>query len=58
MRHLVVGAGLAAVQTLRALEPDAQIALVCDEPPYARMVLPYYLAGRIAEEAVFPRWCW
>lgn len=56
MKHLVVGAGpagLAAVETLRALEPDAEIALVCDERPYARMVLPYYLAGRIPEEAVF-----
>lgn len=56
MKHLVVGAGpagLVAAETLRALEPDAQIALVCDERPYARMVLPYYLAGRIPEEAVF-----
>lgn len=56
VKHLVVGAGpagLAAAETLRALEPDAKIALVCDERPYARMVLPYYLAGRIPEEAVF-----
>ena len=55
MRHLVIGAGpagLAAVETLRALDPQAEIALVCDEPPYARMVLPYYLQGNIEERAV------
>jgi NAD(P)H-nitrite reductase large subunit len=54
-RHLVVGAGpagLAAVETLRALDPGARIALVGDEPPYARMVLPYLLAGRVEERAV------
>jgi NAD(P)H-nitrite reductase large subunit len=54
-RHVVAGAGpagLAAVETLRALDPEASIALVCDEPPYARMVLPYYLEGRIEERAV------
>ncbi len=55
MRHLVIGAGpagLAAVETLRALDPQAEIALVCDEPAYARMVLPYYLQGSIEERAV------
>jgi NAD(P)H-nitrite reductase large subunit len=45
-------AGQAAVETLRALDPQAEIALVCDEPAYARMVLPYYLQGRIEEGAV------
>jgi NAD(P)H-nitrite reductase large subunit len=34
------------------LDPQAEIALVCDEPAYARMVLPYYLQGRIEEGAV------
>jgi NAD(P)H-nitrite reductase large subunit len=54
-RHVIVGAGpagLAAVETVRALDPDARITLVCDEPPYARMVLPYYLEGRVEEAAV------
>ncbi len=54
-RHLVVGAGPAginAVQTLRAIEAESQITLVCDEPAYARMVLPYYLEGKIDERAV------
>jgi NAD(P)H-nitrite reductase large subunit len=53
-RHLIVGAGpagLAAVETLRALDPGCEIALVCDEAPYARMVLPYVVAGRIEERA-------
>lgn len=56
MRHVIVGAGpagMAALQTLRALDPDAEIALVCDESPCARMVLPYYLLGNIEEQAVF-----
>ena len=54
-RHVIVGAGpagLAAAVTLRALAPKAEIALVCDEPPYARMVLPYYLAGEVEEQAL------
>ncbi len=56
MRHVVVGAGpagLAAIETLRALDPAAEIALVCDEPAYARMVLPYFIEGKIEERAVF-----
>ena len=46
MRHVIVGAGpagMAALQTIRALDDQAEIALVCDEPACARMVLPYYL---------------
>ena len=47
-RHVIVGAGpagLASLETLRALDPEARLTLVCDEPPYARMVLPYYVDG-------------
>ena len=54
-RHLIVGggpAGQSALQTIRALDRDAEISLVCDEPAYARMVLPYYLEGKIEERAV------
>jgi NAD(P)H-nitrite reductase large subunit len=54
-RHVIVGAGpagLAAAATLRVLDPAARIELVCDEPPYARMVLPYYLAGEVTERAL------
>ena len=55
-RHVIIGAGpagMAALQTLRALDAEAEIVLVCDEPAYARMVIPYYLQGKIAEQAVF-----
>jgi NAD(P)H-nitrite reductase large subunit len=54
-RHVIVGAGpagLAAAETLRALNGSARITLVCDEPPYARMALPYYLEGRVEERAL------
>jgi NAD(P)H-nitrite reductase large subunit len=55
MRHLIVGAGPAAqnaIETLRALDAKATIQLVCDEPAYARMVLPYYLMGNVDEAAL------
>ncbi len=54
-RHLIIGAGPAginAIETLRAIDSDCEIALICDEPAYARMVLPYYLEGKIEERAV------
>lgn len=55
-RNVVVGggpAGLFAIETLRQLDPDAEITLVSDERPYSRMVLPYYMAGEIPEEHVY-----
>ncbi len=55
MHHVIVGAGPAgqnAIETLRALDASARITLVCNEPPYSRMVIPYYLQGRIEERAV------
>jgi len=54
-RHLIVGTGpaaLSALETIRALDEEAKITLVGNEPPYARMVLPYYLQGKIEERAV------
>jgi NAD(P)H-nitrite reductase large subunit len=54
-RHVIVGGGPAgqnAIETLRALDPSAAITLVCDEPAYARMVLPYYLGGKVGEPGV------
>ena len=55
MHHLLVGAGPAGVtagETLRRLDPDAQITLLCGEPgdPYARMAIPYMLVGHIGEQ--------
>lgn len=54
MHHVVIGAGPAGVtacETLRKLDPGAQITLIGDEhePPYSRMAIPYYLTGRIGE---------
>ena len=53
--YVIVGGGPAgqnAIETIRALEPDAKLTLVCDEPPYARMVLPYVLEGKVDEPAL------
>ena len=56
VRHVIIGAGpagVAAAETIRTIADDAaQIALISDEPAYARMVLPYYLAGEIPEPHV------
>lgn len=55
-RHLIVGAGpagLAAIDTLREFGDDSPITLVSDEPPYSRMVLPYFMDGTIPERNVF-----
>ena len=54
MKHIIIGngpTGLVAAETLRRLQPDAEIALIGDEPepPYSRMAIPYLLIGRIAE---------
>jgi NAD(P)H-nitrite reductase large subunit len=51
-RHVIVGGGPAAMnalEALRALDADASITLISDEPPYSRMALPYFLAGNIPE---------
>src|SRR5437899_299379 len=56
-RHLIIGGGPAAInaiETIRDLDRGASsITLVSDEPAYARMVLPYYLAGQIPENQVY-----
>jgi NAD(P)H-nitrite reductase large subunit len=56
-RHLIIGGGPAAinaVETIRDLDGGASsITLVCDEPAYSRMVLPYWLANRIPRQQVF-----
>jgi len=57
MRHLIIGAGPAGVtaaETLRKADPAASITLVEGEGerPYARMAIPYLLAGRIPEEGL------
>jgi len=56
-RHVIVGGGTAGLNAILAIrEQDkgaSEIALVSDERPYARMVLPYYLGRSIAESHVF-----
>lgn len=55
MRHLIIGAGpaaQAAVETIRSLDAQATIDLVCGEPAYARMALPYFIQGTIEESAL------
>ena len=54
MKHVIIGngpAGLVAAETLRRLQPDAEIALIGDEsePPYSRMAIPYFLIGKISD---------
>lgn len=55
MRHVIIGggpAGIHAVETIKSIDPEASITLISDEPAYARMALPYYLAQEIPEEHV------
>ncbi len=56
-RHLILGSGpaaLNAIETIRSLDNGAStITLVGDEPAYARMVLPYWLAGRVPEKQIY-----
>ena len=55
-RHLIIGggpAGLAALDTLREFGDEGPVTIVSDEPPYSRMVLPYFMDGTIPEENVF-----
>lgn len=54
--HVIVGAGPAgvgAMETIRACDAEARITLVSDEPAYARMALPYFLAGEVPEGQVY-----
>jgi NADPH-dependent 2,4-dienoyl-CoA reductase/sulfur reductase-like enzyme len=60
MKHLIIGAGPAGVraaEALRQADPSCEITLVGDEPgePYARMAIPYLLAGRIDDAGTHQR---
>ncbi len=60
MRHIVIGAGpagVAACETLRGLDPKADIILLAGEPepPYSRMAIPYLLVQRIGESGTHLR---
>jgi NAD(P)H-nitrite reductase large subunit len=50
--HVIIGAGPAginAIETIRRLDTGADITLISSEPAYARMALPYFIAGEIPE---------
>jgi NAD(P)H-nitrite reductase large subunit len=60
MKYIVAGAGPAGViaaETLRKTDPKGGILLIGDEPepPYARMAIPYLLAGGINEAGTYLR---
>ncbi len=56
-RHLIIGGGTAGINAIRTIREEdggaSEIMLVSAEPPYSRMVLPYYLGRSIAESHVF-----
>ncbi|MEW8426762.1 MAG: FAD-dependent oxidoreductase [Candidatus Thiodiazotropha sp.] len=60
MHYIVIGAGPAGVtacETLRDLDPAAQITLIGGEPepPYSRMAIPYLLVEQIDESGTYLR---
>lgn len=59
-RHVIIGhgpAGLSAAEAIRALDPDASITIVSEEPYrfYSRPGLAFYLAKRVPQEQLFSR---
>lgn len=53
--HVIIGggpAGINAIETIRGLDAGAALTLISDEPAYARMALPYFLAREIPEGQV------
>ncbi|HEX7620459.1 MAG TPA: FAD-dependent oxidoreductase [Anaerolineales bacterium] len=57
-RYVIIGTGItgfAAAETLRTLDPVAEILLVSDDPHgfYSRPGLAYYLSGEIPEKQLF-----
>lgn len=57
MHYVIIGtgpAGVTAAETLRRLDARADITLIGEEqePPYARMALPYYLMNQIDEQGL------
>ncbi len=60
MKYVIAGAGPAGViaaETLRKVDPKGSVLMIGDEPepPYARMAIPYYLAGDIGEKGTYLR---
>ncbi len=58
MKYVIIGAGPAGLQaaaTLRRLDSGGNVTLLSGEatPPYAKMVLPYLLSGRMEEKNLY-----
>jgi nitrite reductase (NADH) large subunit len=58
MNHLIIGGGpaaLSAAATLRQADPTGRVTILSREAvhPYAKMALPYLLAGKIEEKDLF-----
>lgn len=58
MKHLIIGCGpaaLSAAATLRKADPAGKVTILSRErvKPYARMALPYLLAGKVEEKDFF-----
>src|SRR5512147_116915 len=58
MKHLIIGCGpaaLSAAATLRKVDPTGKVTILSREKvkPYARMALPYLLAGKVEEREFF-----
>jgi len=53
LNYLLIGAsaaGLAAAETLRRVDPEGRVTILCRETrPYSRVLLPYLLAGAIED---------
>ncbi len=57
-KYLIIGCGpaaLAAVEKIRSLDEHGEIKVVSgeNEQPYCRTVLPYLLAGKVAESSIW-----
>ncbi len=60
MKYVILGAGPAGVtaaETLRSVDPTAEITMVGGEPepPYSRMAIPYYIYGKVGEDGTYLR---
>lgn len=58
--YLIIGSGIAgisAAETLRKFDKEASIGLISNEPhnPYSKVLLPFYLKGKINYDQLFIR---
>jgi len=58
--YLIIGnsaAGIAAIESIRALDASSRITVISDEdyPAYCRCLISYYLAGDVKEDAILYR---